>query len=69
MSDYLAAMHELLTSQQITSFFSRFAAKKSFSVMDGTDENDAEAAEFESCLEELTNEVRREVSFTTSNCV
>ena len=58
----LFSSDEFLTSQQITSFFSRLAAKKSLSVRDGTDENDDEAAEFESCLEELTNEVRREVS-------
>ena len=58
----LFSSDEFLTSQQITSFFSRLTAKKSLSVMDGTDENDDEAVEFESCLEEITNEVRREVS-------
>ena len=58
----LFSSDEFLTSQEITSFFSRLAAKKSLSIMDGTDENDDEAAEFESCLEEITNEVRREVS-------
>ena len=57
----LFSSDEFVTSQEITSFFSRLAAKKSFSVMDGTDENNAEAVEFESCLEELTNGVRREV--------
>ena len=58
----LFSSDEFLTSQQITSFFSRLAAKKGLSVMDGTDENDDEAADFDSCLEGITNEVRREVS-------
>ena len=48
----LFSSDEFLTSQQINSFFSHLA----------TEENDDEAAEFESSLEDLTNQVRREVS-------
>ena len=48
----LFSTDEFLTSQQINSFFSHLA----------TEENDDEAAEFESSLEDLTNQVWREVS-------
>ena len=48
----LFSSDEFLTSQQINSFFSHLA----------TEENDDEAAEFESSLEDLTNQVRRKVS-------
>ena len=58
----LFSSDEFLTSQQISSFFSRLATKKSLLDKDDTEENDDEAAEFESSLEDLTNQVRREVS-------
>ena len=45
-----------------TSFVSRLAAKESLLDKDDLDENDDEVAEFESSLEDLTNEVQREVS-------
>ena len=48
----LFSSDEFLTSQQINSFFSHLA----------TEENDDEAAEFESSLEDLTNQVWRKVS-------
>lgn len=54
---------EFLTSQQITSFFSRLAAKKS--LPDDRDDNDDdvnEAAAIESALEELGNQVQREIA-------
>ena len=53
---------EFLTSQQISSFFSCLATKKSLLDKDDTEENDDKAAEFESSLEDLTNQVRREFS-------
>ena len=46
----------------MSSFFSRLATKKSLLDKDDTDENDDKAAEFESSLEDLTNQVWREVS-------
>ena len=58
----LFSSDEFLTSQQISSFFSHLATKKSLLDKDDTEENDDEAAEFESSLEDLTNQVRREVS-------
>ena len=58
----LFSCDEFLTSQQISSFFSRLATQKSLLDKDDTEENDDEAAEFESSLEDLTNQVRREVS-------
>ena len=51
----LLSSDEFLTSQQISSFFSRLAAKRSLLDKDDTEENDDEAAEFESSLEDLTN--------------
>ena len=58
----LFSSYEFLTSQQISSFFSHLATKKSLLDKDDTEENDDEAAEFESSLEDLTNQVGREVS-------
>ena len=60
--DRLFSSDEFLTSQQISSFFSRLATQKSLFDKDDTEENDDEATEFESSLEDLTNQVRREVS-------
>lgn len=54
----LFSSDEFLTSQQISSFFSRLATQKSLLDKDDTEENDDEAAEFESSLEDLTNQVR-----------
>ena len=51
-----------LTSQQVTSFFSRLAAKRRLpGVTSGSDE-EADDAETESALQELSNAVMREVS-------
>ena len=58
----LFSCDEFLTSQQISSFFSRLATQKSLLDKYDTEENDDEAAEFENSLEDLTNQVRREVS-------
>ena len=58
----LFSSDEFLTSQQISSFFSRLATQKSLLDKYDTEENDDEAAEFENSLEDLTNQVRREVS-------
>ena len=53
---------EFLTSQQVVSFFSRLAAKRRLpDVTNGGDE-EADDAERESALEELSNAVMREVS-------
>ena len=50
------------TSQQVASFFSRLAAKRRLpDVMSGSDE-EADGAERESALQELSNAVMREVS-------
>ena len=51
-----------MTSQQVASFFSRLAAKRRLAdVTSGSDE-EADDAETESALEELSNAVMREVS-------
>ena len=53
---------EVLTSQQVASFFSRLAAKRRLpDVTSGSDE-EADDAETESALQELSNAVMREVS-------
>ena len=53
---------EFLTSQQVASFFSRLAAKRRLPhVTSGSDE-EADDAETESALQELSNAVMREVS-------
>lgn len=53
---------EFLTSQQVASFFSRLAAKRRLpDVTSGSDE-EADDAERESALQELSNAVMREVS-------
>ena len=58
----LFSSDEFLTSQQMSTFFSRLATKKSLLDKDDTEENDDKAAEFESSLEDLTNQVWREDS-------
>ena len=53
---------EFFTSQQVASFFSRLAAKQRLpDVISGSDE-EADDAERESALQELSNAVMREVS-------
>jgi len=58
----MIASAEFLTSQQVASFFSRLEAKRRLpDVMSGSNE-EADDAERESVLQELSNAVMREVS-------
>lgn len=59
----LFSSEEFLTSQQIASFFSRLAAKKSLPDDKEDNEDDVnDAAVHEASLEELGNKVRREIA-------
>ena len=53
---------EFLTSHQVASFFSRLAAKRRLADVTSGGDEEADDAETESALEELSNAVMREVS-------
>ena len=53
---------EVLTSRQVASFFSRLAAKQRLPDATSGSDEEADDAETESALEELSNAVMREVS-------